>query len=80
MHPALAQAVPAYCTNGSFHLSPGQLAACLKAGWDKPVTTAQNLGAATGRNFVPVLIIGAIIGLLIMLARRRSATPAPGRQ
>jgi hypothetical protein len=72
MHPAVTHVLAAACK--------GDWQQKLKCGWHQPTTTAANAGAFTGHSVMPWLI-GAIIGLLIIVAmsKSRSGTPAASK-
>lgn len=75
-----AQSVPAYCSSGHGVLTPAQWKTCWDAGWTQPVTNAANAGQFTGHNVAPwAILAGIIIGLLWIVSRASSRTPAPSK-
>jgi hypothetical protein len=76
---AAAQKVPAYCATG--HIStPAQWKACWNAGYNLPTTGAANAGAFAGHNVAPyALLVGVIIGILWLISRSGSRSPATSK-
>jgi hypothetical protein len=77
---AAAQQVPAYCTSGTGILTPAQWKHCWDIGHHLSTTTAANAGAFAGHNVAPwALLAGVIIGLLWLVSRPGSRTPATSK-
>jgi hypothetical protein len=75
-----AKPVPAYCTSGHGILTPAQWKACWNAGWSQPTTGAANAGYFAGHNVAPwALIAGIVIGLLWLVSRSGSRSPAASK-
>ena len=77
---AAAQQVPAYCTSWTMTRTPAQLQTCWKLGWNQSTTTVANAGYFAGHNVAPwAIIAGIIIGLLWLVSRPRSGSPATSK-
>ena len=76
---AAAQKVPASCATNHI-TTPAQWKACWNAGYHLPTTGAANAGAFAGHNIAPyALIAGIIIGILLLVSRSSSRSPATSR-
>lgn len=77
---AAAQKVPGYCTSGVGIHTPQQWKTCWNLGYNLPTTGAANAGAFAGHNIAPyALIAGIIIGLLWLVSRSGSRSPATSK-
>jgi hypothetical protein len=82
MHTALialaAKPVPAYCSN--LAKTPAQWKACWNAGWSQSTSGAANAGFVAGHNVAPwALLVGVIIGILWLISRSGSRSPATSK-
>ena len=82
MHTSLAalgaNPVPAYCS--SLVKTPAQWKACWDAGWSQPTGGAANAGYFAGHNVAPwALLAGIIIGVLWLVSRSGSRSPAASK-
>ena len=73
-----ARPVPAYCSN--LVKTPAQWKACWDAGWSQSTSGAANAGYFAGHNVAPwALIAGIIIGVLWLVSRSGSRSPAASK-
>jgi hypothetical protein len=77
-----AAPIPGYCPKGDWPgtkpLDPAQIAACLKAGWHQPTTTAVSTAHSTGPWIALTVVVAIALWIYFKVkSRGRSGAAVP---